>query len=233
MANLEKPYFVEYLLDQEECLPCGDAGRIDVAQPASSFRRRKSMCGWATTSSTTAISPAGGFGAQVPGRFPLEGSYDLVRRYFWLATDAAYKSAVEAIARKRAALRNVAESGDRLDDFGRVAPLRPVRDWAICRSTRTPGRRGCATFRRCSRATRVKDSRVDLEANAGGYYVVNSEGTEVRVPEDVTFLRMRAMAQSADGSTVRDLASFHAIEPAGMPGEAELMAAARELAART
>ena len=78
----------------------------------------------------------------------------------------------------------------------------------------------------------VKDSRVDLEANAGGYYVVNSEGTEVRMPEDVTFLRMRAMAQSADGSAVRDLASFHALETAGMPGEAELMAGARELAAR-
>ena len=40
-------------------------------------------------------------------RFPLEDSYPLLRRYLWLETDSAYKSAVEAISRKRAALRNM------------------------------------------------------------------------------------------------------------------------------
>src|SRR5581483_5383769 len=40
-------------------------------------------------------------------RFPLENSLPVLRRYLWLATDGAYKSAVEAISRKRAALKNI------------------------------------------------------------------------------------------------------------------------------
>ena len=41
-----------------------------------------------------------------------------MRRYLWLATDSAYKSAVEAISRKRAALKNVSVNQP-LDDFAK------------------------------------------------------------------------------------------------------------------
>ena len=37
---------------------------------------------------------------------------------------------------------------------------------------------------------------------------MNSEGTEVREPESVAFLRVRATAQSADGMTLRDAVTF-------------------------
>ena len=49
-------------------------------------------------------------------RLPLEDDFDLLRRYLWLAIDRAYKSAVEAISRKRAALKNVSV-GEQPDDF--------------------------------------------------------------------------------------------------------------------
>jgi len=44
----------------------------------------------------------------------------VMRRFLWLATDTAYKSAVEAISRKRAALKNVAVNHP-LDDFATVS----------------------------------------------------------------------------------------------------------------
>ena len=48
-----------------------------------------------------------------------------MRRFLWLATDSAYKSAVEAISRKRAALKNVAVNQP-LDDFAKAEPLKRI-----------------------------------------------------------------------------------------------------------
>ena len=45
-------------------------------------------------------------------RLPLDNDYAVLRRFLWLATDVAYKGALEAIARKRAALKNVAMAED-------------------------------------------------------------------------------------------------------------------------
>ncbi len=58
-------------------------------------------------------------------RLPLENDYELLRRYLWLGIDRAYKSAVESIARKRAALKNVS-IGEQPDVFGKVEPLRRI-----------------------------------------------------------------------------------------------------------
>jgi TldD protein len=234
VANLEKPYFVEYVLDHE------DVFHVSATLGGLMTRNRERLqapevhvrVGEYKFDNGNFAGAGAERGVRFREPFPLEGSYDLVRRYFWQATDAAYKVAVEGIARKRAALRNVSDSADRLDDFGRVAPLDEVRELghlSLDEEAWTARVRNLSAV--FAGYPGLKDSRVDLEANAGGYYVVNSEGTEVRVPEDVTFLRMRATAQSADGSAVRDMASYYAIEPSGIPGEAELMAGARELAA--
>jgi hypothetical protein len=232
VANLEKPYFVEYVLDQEDVFSVSATLGGLLSRNREQLRAPEVHVRVGDYKFDNGNFAGAGFSGRFQGRLPLEASYDLVRRHFWLATDAAYKSAVEAIARKRAALRNVAESGGRLDDFGRVAPLQAVRELGRLSIDEDAW---AARVRMLSRVfasyPAVKDSRVDLEANAGGYYVVNSEGTEVRVPEDVTFLRIRAMALSADGSAVRDLAGFHAIEPAGMPGDTELVAGALHAAA--
>ena len=61
-----------------------------------------------------------------------------------------------------------------------------------------------------------------LEAGDGGYYLVNSEGTEVRAPESATYLRAQATAQAPDGMTVRDAVAFHSLDAARMPTDAEL-----------
>ena len=63
--------------------------------------------------------------------------------------------------------------------------------------------------------------------SAGGYYMVNSEGAEVREPENVVVLRARASAQAPDGMTVRDAVVFHALDLAHMPSDAEMDARRR------
>ncbi len=69
----------------------------------------------------------GGFGGSRYdlGRFPLENSYPVLRRYLWLEADSAYKGAVEALSRKRAALRNMTQS-EKLNDFAHAEPVHHV-----------------------------------------------------------------------------------------------------------
>ena len=76
----------------------------------------------------------------------------------------------------------------------------------------------------------VKNSAVELEASDGGLHLVNSEGTEVREPESVAVLRARALAQAPDGMSLRDAVTFHALDAAHLPGEAEMRRGITQLA---
>src|SRR5439155_1202695 len=65
----------------------------------------------------------GGRGASV-GRMaelPVDDNYDVLRRAMWLATDEAYKSALETLHRKRAALKDEKEEGS-VGDFSIEEP---------------------------------------------------------------------------------------------------------------
>ena len=145
VSNLDAPYFVQYVIDQ------GDAFTVSASLGGLLARRRdqsgsrRSACGWATTSSTTRTSPAAWAArAMTWDGWPLDDSYPVLRRYLWLATDSAYKSAVETISRKRAALRNLTESNP-ADDFSHAQPVRvyPRAGPPGDRRERL-GRRGCA-----------------------------------------------------------------------------------------
>ena len=57
---------------------------------------------------------------------PIEDDYAALRRELWLRTDEAYKSAVETVARKRAASSGqaAAEEDESLADFSKEPPAR-------------------------------------------------------------------------------------------------------------
>ncbi len=66
----------------------------------------------------------GGFGGggYEQASFPTDDSYAGMRRFFWLQTDVAYKAAVEALSRKRAAARSVTQN-EQLNDFAHAEPV--------------------------------------------------------------------------------------------------------------
>src|SRR5262249_4377025 len=130
-----------------------------------------------------------GFGSRYDvERFPLEDSYPLLRRYLWLETDSAYKLAVELLSRKRAALRNLTQS-EQLNDFAKAEPVRAVKEFqklTIDEDAWANRVRSLSAI--FSQFPDIRNSSIDLEASAGGYTIVNSEGTEAREPENVTYL---------------------------------------------
>jgi hypothetical protein len=164
------------------------------------------------------------------GSMPTENRVLPLRQYLWLATDSAYKASSEAFARKRAALSNFVVT-ERLEDFSKVTPvvkLLPITPKAV------DERLWAGRVRTLSAAFAnfpvILSSSVELETGQSTSYLVTSEGTQVRVPDNLSYLRIKATAQAKDGSTVRDAALFQAIDADHLPGEAELQKAAAMLA---
>jgi len=225
VSNLEAPYFIEYLMDEEEDFSVTASLGGLVARRHGHFRSPEVhvRVGDYKFDNTNYSGSSFTFGARYDlERFPLEDDYPVLRRYFWLQTDSAYKSAVEAISRKRAALRNLT-AGEQLDDFAHAEPvhyIRPFPKLAIDEEAWSDRVRALSAI--FAQYPEVKNSTVVLESGDGGYYLVNSEGAEVRAPESATYLRAQATAQAPDGMTVRDAVAFHSLEAARMPTDAEL-----------
>ena len=146
--------------------------------------------------------------------FPLDDSYAALRHHLWLATDVAYKAAVESMGRKRAVLRSIAP-GEQLADFARAEPLDKLMEG-------DPGpvnqEAWNARLRRLSAIfedyTEVFHSLVEFDHSRSVHYLVNSEGTAVRVPEGMMQVRVRATAQAPDGMPLRDSAAFSTLSAA-------------------
>ena len=123
---------------------------------------------------------------------PLEDNYDLLRRYLWLSIDRAYKSSVEAIARKRAALKNLSVA-EQPDDFAKADPLKRIE--AVAPVTfdeehwKALVRRLSAIF---ARYPELRNSSVEFSGIHDIRYMATTEGTEVRLQEHVAFVRARA-----------------------------------------
>ena len=232
LNNLEAPYFVQYTIDQGESFSVSASLGGLVSRRRSRFRDPEVRVRVGDYKFDNSNFAGGGFGGSRYdlGRFPLDDTYGLIRRYLWLETDTAYKAAVEQLSRKRAALRNITQN-DQLNDFAKAEPLKQVRPFhkltidedAWANRVRTLS----AIF---AQYPSVKGSSVELEAGVGGYTMANTEGTEIREPEDATYLRARAIAQASDGSTLRDAVSFYAADPQHLPGEAEMTRGVKALA---
>jgi len=225
LANLEAPYFVEYTIDEQ--------GTFTVTATLGGLltRRRERFRAPGIHIRVGDYkfdngNFAGGFGGGSRydlERFPLEDSYPLLRRYLWLMTDSAYKSSVETISRKRAAMRNV-QQNEQLNDFAHAEPVKsvlPIKRLAIDEEQWAGRIRTLSAI--FAQYPEIKNSGVELELTEGGLHLVNSEGTEVRTPESVAVLRVRALAQSADGMSLRDAVAFHAADAAHLPSDNELV----------
>jgi predicted Zn-dependent protease len=224
LPNLEAPYFVEYVLDEADSFSVSASLGALLSRSRDRFRvpEVEVRVGDYKFDNTNFAGGGGGGSRYDLGSFPLDSDYAVLRRYLWLETDSAYKGAVEAISRKRAAIRNINQN-DQLNDFAHAEPvhlIQPFQKLSVDEKTWVGRTRSLSAL--FAKYPLVKTSEVELHADNGGYYVVNSEGTEVQVPENVAYLRVRATAQSSDGMTLHDALTFHAFDVGHLPSEEEL-----------
>jgi hypothetical protein len=154
-----------------------------------------------------------------PGRLPLDNNYLAFREVFWLAADRAYKTAEDSIARKRSSLKNMSQT-DVLPDFS-PAPVAhlilPIdRKPFAAAPWKSEVIRLSALF---DGYPKVFSSAVEMLSSQSINYVVTSEGTELRTPEDLAYIRVAGRGLAQDGTRVRDAQFFQAFRADGLPAE--------------
>ncbi len=231
LLNLETPYFVSYELDDgHEVVASASLGGL-ISSTDAQFRlpRVNVRVGNYDFDNTNWVGSGYNFGARYDIRLPLDNSYDVLRQNLWLATDQSYKSALEAIARKRAALRNLSVT-EKLPDFDRVGPvtiIEPVNHAVPATAAwKDRARSLSATF---LDYPKLKNSSVELSAVDGMHYQVTSEGTQVRERSAVGVVRIRGIAQAPDGMQLRDSVVFQSLNWNQLPSDAEMTRAAKQV----
>ena len=232
LMNLEAPYYIEYEVDDARQYSAVASLGALISSSDNRFRspRVHVRVGNYDFDNTNYVGSGFNFGSRYDIRLPLDNSYGVLRQSLWLATDQSYKSALEAISRKRAALRNITVS-EKLPDFSKTQPtklLEPrvsdpahLEDWL----QRTRNLSGIFL-----ESAKLKNSSVEFSNLDGTHYFLNTEGSELRQHSSLSVVRLRAVSQASDGMLLRDSAVFESRETSRLPGEAEMERAARSLA---
>ena len=234
MVSLEPPYYIEYSVHDSEILSIaatplgalanvreerGRLPRIRVRVGDYKFDNGNYIYSDSLVATRYALGP-----------LPIDNNELALRQYFWLATDVAYKSALQAIARKQAALRNLTVT-DQIPDFAKAAPTTLV----VPASRQTVDQEGWNNRVRALSAVfaaypLVFASAAEFQSNRGSFYFVNSEGSTVRIPENSVSFQVRATALAPDGMLLRDATSILALDAANLPSEPELRRATEAVA---
>ena len=225
MLDLAVPYYVEYRVEDANTLEIDATLGALVASNQTSQRLptvRVRVGDYKLDNTNYVYSEVRGGDRFDSDQLPLENNYEVLRQAFWLGTDHAYKAAEEGLARKRSAMKSVTLP-DQLPDY---SPAEPVRAVLPIRKTIPNEEQWREKIVRLSGLfaayPQVLASSVHLNVIQSTNYIVTSEGTVLRYPENLAFIRVKATGQAADGTPVRDEAVFPAFEPNGLPVEATL-----------
>jgi predicted Zn-dependent protease len=239
MKGEAEPYFIAYeVLDRTISDFSGRLGAIVEGAPRRTRQLRVEVRvgDYAFDSSRFMIQGFGG-GAALNGETviaPIDEDYDALRRQIWITTDSAYKRAINMFARKKAAFQNRATS-EPLADFSKEPavetqlPLLQPPDSSVRRDAAARVRQASAVF---ATVPDIDLSEVAITEIRGSRYYLNSEGFKSVSPVQIVTLSIFGEAQASDGMPVRE--TFSTVERAiqDLPTAAELVARAREVAAR-
>lgn len=221
----ESPYFIEYMIEDGVNFGCQATLGGLLGSSVSPYRlpRVAVRVGSYEFDNTNTVYTGQIRGARYDSsRWPLEFNRAQIQQDLWLATDRAYKAAVQEITLKKSALQNMTPS-EKINDFAKQAPLVRILPAAKANADekkwRDVARRLSAIF---TAFPKVLDSRVEVEDSASTFYYANTEGTRVRAPETVSGVRVRAEAFAADGAIIRNHRFFHAFRLEDLPAEAAM-----------
>ncbi len=233
VANLDVPYYIEYTLDDARnfTVTASLGGLISVSNSRGRLPHTRVRVGDYKFDNTNYVYSDYFSGSRYdPDSLSLDDNYGVLRHSLWLSTDRAFKTAVEAIARKRAALKNITQSQE-LPDFWKADPvlkILPIQQQTVEQAKWTARVRDLSAL--FNRYPEVLGSSVQFSALQSTHYLLNSEGTTIRIPDSVYFLQARAAAQASDGMTVRDAVVLQSLDIGKLPSAADMRNAITEVA---
>jgi TldD protein len=215
-----RPYYVEYrLLDLEVREVVAEFGTIlSSTQTRNRFMNVVARVGSYKLDSSNFVSDDGFRGFIGPsGAVGIDRDYDSLRQDLWIATDQAFKEAVETYSRKQAYLSSLARQSD-IDDFSRAEPVQLVEpletpDWSS-RNWDQEARATSATMRAFSE---IHESRVTYYLAYATEYLLTSEGTEIRQNRHFAGIEAGMGTFADDGVPVNHFYAAYVARPAGLP----------------
>lgn len=221
----QDPYYIEVAVDDAEAFSVSATLGAAFAPSRSRVRPVRSLIrvGSPQFDNTNSIFSDYFSGSRFDsGSLPLDNNVTVLRHALWLSLDRAYKTAVEALGRKQAAVRGVTSS-ENLPDFwpaeGKflLEELRPVRIDEDAWKAKVKAL--SALFLAYPEIT---SSSVDYQLSGGTTYLMNTEGTFVRVPDQIAMLSVRASRQTVDGTLIYDGYCHSVLDPSQFQSEAEI-----------
>jgi TldD protein len=151
------------------------------------------------------------------GTVGIDRDYNSLRQDLWIATDQAFKEAVEAYSRKQAYLSSLARQSD-IDDFSRVQPIQHIEplaasDWSN-RNWEQEARDASAALRAFPQ---IYESRVTYYLVYTTEYLLTSEGTEVRANHAYAAIESGMSSLADDGMQVNHFYAAYAPRPVDLP----------------
>jgi len=211
-----RPYYIEYrLLDMDIREVVGEFGAlVSATHNRSRVMNVGARVGDYKLDSSNFISDEGFRGFIGPtGTVGIDRDYDSLRQDLWIATDQAFKEAVETYSRKQAYLSSLARPSD-IDDFSRVEAIQHIdplidADWSN-RNWEQEARDTSAALRAFPQ---IYESRVTYYLVYLTEYLLTSEGTEVRVNRSYAAIEAGMSTLADDGMEVNHLYSTYAPRP--------------------
>ena len=235
LEKLENPYFIAYRVqDRTELTTSATFGALlsGAVARARYLTVQVRVGDYQRDNSNFMAFPLRANGLTESAMLPVDDDYQELRRQIWLATDQAYKAAVETLSRKRAALEN-RNTRENLPDFSKEEPG-TVQSPAS--SVRMDLPRAQALVRNLSALFRqqpeIFTSSASIEVNDVRSWYLNSEGSVTTGDSATATLVAAAQTQAADGMTLQDwvICSAHSMEE--FPPESALVEQVRTMADR-
>jgi TldD protein len=228
------PYFVELAVDEADNVTLSSSLGASFTPQRARFRLQMPT----VRVGDPALDNTGYIGSDIytGTRFdtdltPADNELYSLRTSFWLGLDRAYKTGVEAIGKKQAAL-SYYTAQDRLPDFQSAPRISIVKD---LRKPPFDETRWNERVRALSAGFRalpgVLSADCELTWSAGSFYYYNSDASVMRFPDRLALLRLRATAALDKGGDVFNGVQIVAADPSGLPDDAELKRLSEQTAA--
>jgi TldD protein len=220
-----RPYYLEYrLLDLDVREIVGEFGALmSSTHTRNRFMNVQARVGDYKQDSSNFVSDEGFRGFIGPtGSVGIDRDYDSLRQDLWIATDQAFKEAVETYSRKRAYLGSLARQTD-IDDFSKVVPVKNIEplvtpDWS--------GRNWEQEARETSAALRafpeIQESKVTYYLVYATEYLLTSEGTEIRTNRCFAATEAGLSTLASDGMQLNHYYATYAPKPAELASVADV-----------
>jgi TldD protein len=215
-----RPYYVEYrLLDLDVREIVAEFGTLlSSTSGRNRFMNVEARVGSYKLDSSNFIgdeSFRGFIGSQ--GSVGIDRDYDSLRQDLWIATDQAFKQAVETYSRKQAYLSSLARQSN-IDDFSKAQPIQQIDpliapDWGN-RNWEREARDVSATLRLFPD---IYESRVTYYLVYATEYLLTSEGTEIRTNRTYAAVEAGMDTLASDGMPLNHLYASYARRPADLP----------------